>query len=108
MPASGVRAVSGPIEGEGGDGEAEGVGGDLGDDGVRALAHVGGALVQDEGAVGAEADQDGGGIGQRGVAAAVPAAGDAGAAAGDGGGLGEGALPVRAQGVEAGAEADGL
>ena len=76
----GERGV-GAEEREGGDRQAEGVGADLRDDRVRALAHVGGALVQHERAVGAEADADGRGIGQRGVAAAVPAAGDADAAA---------------------------
>ena len=97
----------GADQGEGGERHAEGVGGDLGDDGVRALADVDRALVQHDGAVGADADADRRGVGQRGVAAAVPAGGDPDAAAerpGDGvgpGGCGERAGPGRPQRLEA-------
>ena len=59
------------------DRDAEGVGGDLGEDRVRALADVGGAGEQDDRAVGPDADLDLGRVGHRGGADAVPRGGDA-------------------------------
>ena len=72
LPASGVRSVSGPTRSIERDRHAERVGGDLGEDRVRALADVGRAREQDDGAVGADADLDLGRVGQRRVADAVP------------------------------------
>ena len=117
--AGGLAGVGGQVgvgveEGEGGDREAERVGEDLGDHGVRALADVDGALVQHDGAVGADADADRRGVGQRGVAAAVPAARDADAVAerARGGvgrrGGGERLRPGRLERLEAVGDADAL
>ena len=60
---------------------AERVGGDLAEDGVGALADVDGAAVEDQAAVAGQADAHGRGIGQGGVADAVPHAADANAVA---------------------------
>ena len=72
LPASGVRSVSALTSRNASSGDAERVGADLGDDGIRALADIDRALVQRDAPVAAEADADGRGIGQRGVAAAIP------------------------------------
>src|SRR5690606_30810629 len=88
-------------------GQAERVGADLGDDGVRALADIDRTLMQDDLAARPDADLYGRGIGKGGVAAAIPAGGDADAAPHLAGGLvegiavGDGARPMRLQRFQA-------
>ena len=112
LPASGRDRRVGALQPECVQRQAERVGADLGDDGVRALADIDGALVQDDVAVGRDADPDGRRIGQRGVAAAIPAGGDADAALAvslacvEGSGIGERARPMRPQRLEALGDAD--
>ncbi len=92
---------------------ADRIGDDLRDDRVRALADIDRALVQRQAAVRLHADENGRGIGERGIAASVPHARnpDPAAAAGGGGrvefrGGGAGARPMRPQRLQAGADAD--
>ena len=94
--------------------QADGIGGDLGDDRVRALPDIDRALMQRQAAIGLEAEADGRGIGQRGIAAAIEHAGDANATAQDAAALVEaagactGLAPGRPQRLEAFADADAV
>ena len=101
------------------DRNAKCIGGDLSDDGVRSLTDIGRPLMQPERALARDANTDGGGVGEAGIAAAIPAGRDADAAPGDRvtsplfvvimlGRVSQRPLPVRGEGIEAIADADRL
>ena len=108
MPASGVQGSVRADQADGAHGKAGGVGEDLGDHRGRALADVLRALVQDDLARGRDAGADRRGVRQRGVAATVPARGDADPPTGAASRAAafQCRLPARAQRLEAVGDAD--
>ncbi len=112
LPASGVIVGIRADQPDVAERHAERIGEDLRDDSVGALADVDRALVQHHAAVARNARLDGRGVGDRGVAAAIPARGHADAALPvvccrvERLRIGQRPRPVRLQRFEAGDDAD--